>query len=70
MRVSERQMRKTMHRPGVIDLGRGSGIGINVRREPRRPEIPWIQVVVQLVDGILVGGVCVSVSPRLGGGQK
>lgn len=54
-----------MHRPGVIDLGRGSGIGIRLRREPGRPEIPWIQVVVQLVDGIIVGGVCVSVPPDL-----
>ena len=41
-----------MHRPGVIDLGRGSGIGISLRRRPGRPEISWIQV----VDGIIVGG--------------
>jgi hypothetical protein len=40
-------MRKTIHRPGVIDRGSESGMVISLRREPWLPEIRWAQVVVQ-----------------------
>lgn len=32
--VSERQMKKTIHRPGVIDLGSEDGIGTSLKWEP------------------------------------
>ena len=49
--MSERQMMKTMHRPGAIDLGYGNGIGISLELEPRPPEIPCVQVGVQRSTG-------------------
>lgn len=62
-RVSERQTMKTIHRPGVIDIGSETIIGESVRRELWLPEIPCARVQA-VVDETIADGVCVLVPPK------
>ena len=54
---------KTIHRPGVIDIGSETIIGESVRRELWLPEIPCARVQA-VVDETIADGVCVLVPPK------
>ena len=56
--MSERQMMKTMHCLGMIELGNGNGTGISLGWELWQPEIPCTHVVMEQSTGLGDGCTC------------